>query len=71
MDGTKYSDSDKTVFEEVVEIVPLPKFNAKAALEQEDPKDIELDPVVVTQLVSLGEKTCILFQCIHLSCLDL
>jgi len=40
----------KTVMDEVVEIIKLPNYNAKAAREEEDPSTVELPPEVVKQL---------------------
>jgi len=39
-----------TTIDEVAEIITLPKFNAKAAIKQEDPDSVDLPPHVVDQL---------------------
>ncbi|CAB9500133.1 Receptor-type guanylate cyclase gcy [Seminavis robusta] len=49
-DALRSSVRGETVIDEVVEILELPKFNAKAAKIQKDPKQLELDPKVVQQL---------------------
>jgi LDH2 family malate/lactate/ureidoglycolate dehydrogenase len=44
------SQVGKTVIDEVVEIVTLPDFDAKAARKQSDPEGITIDERVVEQL---------------------
>ena len=39
-----------TIMDEVQDILSLPKLNAKAALQQQDPKDVVLDDVVLKQI---------------------
>jgi hypothetical protein len=45
-----FQQRGRPVMEEVKEIITLPKFNAKAVLEQEDPEDIVLSDEVIEQL---------------------
>jgi len=40
----------RTPISEVLEIIALPKFDAKAAKNQEDPDKVEIPPVVIAQL---------------------
>jgi hypothetical protein len=42
--------NEQTVLDEVAEIITLPKFDPKAAHQQEDPKSIKLDEDVIKQL---------------------
>jgi hypothetical protein len=46
----QFAEPGKTVIDEVKEIIMLPKFNAKAAIKQEDPDSIVLPPEVVEQM---------------------
>lgn len=39
-----------TIMDEVQDVLTLPKFNAKAALQQQDPKDVVLEDVVLKQI---------------------
>jgi len=45
-----FADEGNTTIDEVAEIITLPKFNAKAAVKQEDPDSIQLPRQVVDQL---------------------
>jgi Adenylate and Guanylate cyclase catalytic domain len=54
MGGSQYlnesSRKGATAIDEVIDIIQLPKFNAKAAKIQRDAKDIEIDPKAIQQL---------------------